>query len=321
MGVAVVDDQGLVERLRELDVRAERLVLRSPAVLAGAVVVEPGLPHRAHPVAAARQPLDLGERLVEPPLGRQPRRLVGVQRDAGDDLVVCLGGLDGPARRPRGRSRSARSGSPRPTRRASSASATGTAGSSRSRAMSRWQWLSTTGCGSASGSGGSSSVARSRAHERCTASYTTRLGTPDRRATSTMACLRGTPSASSSATRAARVAGSVDRLGRGRTLDDDRHLATDTRLGPPGQLGQRAAAYLLVGLGQLTAHGSAAIGPEHLGHRDQASRGCGAATRRTPSCARPRRPPRAVGRAPPPCAAGTPRSRTGRRAARTPRER
>ena len=62
----------------------------------------------------AGQPLDLGERRLELPGGRQPRRLVGVQRDPGDQRVVRCGRLDRPARRRAGRSRSARSGS-RPT--------------------------------------------------------------------------------------------------------------------------------------------------------------------------------------------------------------
>ena len=53
VGVAVVDDQGLVEPLGQVDVPAERLHLRRPAVLAGAEVVEPGLPDRAHARRAA----------------------------------------------------------------------------------------------------------------------------------------------------------------------------------------------------------------------------------------------------------------------------
>ena len=148
----------------------------------------------------------------------------------------------------------------------SSASRTGSAGSSEPRAMSRWQWLSTTGCGSASGRAGRCSrpLTSGAPRRRRRAS-----GTPERRATSTMACLRGTPAASSSATRAARVAGSVTASAGAAPADDDGHLASEARFGPPDQLGQRAAAYLLVGLGQLAAHRTATVGAEHLGHRLQ----------------------------------------------------
>ena len=96
VGVAVVDDQRLVEPLGQVDVRAERLVLRGPAVLAGAEVVEPGLAHRPHlawarPAARSRPARRRGP-------ASQPRRLVGVQRDAGDERVVRRRGLDRPPR-------------------------------------------------------------------------------------------------------------------------------------------------------------------------------------------------------------------------------
>jgi hypothetical protein len=93
VGVAVVDDEGLVEPLGEVDVAAERLLLHRPALLAGAVEVQAGLPHGPHPGVRGGQRLDLGHRVVE---RRQPRSLVGVQGDAGDQGVVRRGRLDRP---------------------------------------------------------------------------------------------------------------------------------------------------------------------------------------------------------------------------------
>ena len=88
VGVSVVDHQGLVEPLGEVDVAPERRDLRRAPLLAGAEVVEPGLPHRANAVVGLRQRLDLGQRILEGPLLVEAGRLVGVQRDAGDQGVV-----------------------------------------------------------------------------------------------------------------------------------------------------------------------------------------------------------------------------------------
>ena len=155
VGVAVVDDQGLVEPLGQVDVPPEGLDLRGPPLGPGAVVVEPGLPHRAHLVVgaapAARSPparrraspvaASLGASLgcsatpatrasyVARRLDRPPRT-----RQVAPDLHdPGHADLASPPRSPR----SVRTATRRP-------------------AMSRWQWLSTTGCGSGSGNGGRS---------------------------------------------------------------------------------------------------------------------------------------------------------------------
>ena len=159
VGVAVVDHQGLVEPLGQVDVPAERLLLHGPPLLAGAEGVEPGLPHRAHLVVRLGQRLDLGH---APRRGRAPaaprwgaaRRRPRARRASPRPRP--------PSARRAGRSRSGRSAVRRPPPPAASASSTGSAGSS-PRPMSRWQWLSTTGCGSGSGAGGRSVTRRHRA--------------------------------------------------------------------------------------------------------------------------------------------------------------
>lgn len=52
-------------------------------------------------------------------------------------------------------------------------------------------------------------------------------------------------------------------------LDDDRDLPAYALGGPGGQCAEAVAPDLLVGLGQLTADGGAAVGAEDLGHRLQ----------------------------------------------------
>ena len=115
VGVAVVDDQRLVEPLGDVDVAAEALLLRRPPLRrrcgrCRARSRRPRAPCRG-PAPAARSP---PERLVERRRLGQPRRLVGVQRDAGDERVVLGCGLRPPSARRAGRSRSARSGARRP---------------------------------------------------------------------------------------------------------------------------------------------------------------------------------------------------------------
>ncbi len=102
----------------------------------------------------AGQRLDLVERRLEPAGRGQPRRLVGVQRDAGDDRLVLRRGLDRPARAGQVAADLHDAGHPDGRGRRQGASST-LSSSSPSRVMSRWQWLSTTGCGSGSGAGGS----------------------------------------------------------------------------------------------------------------------------------------------------------------------
>ena len=119
--------------------------------------------------------------------------------------------------------------------------------------------------------------------------------TPCRAATSAVASLSRTPAADQPLDLGTRSSG-AGRLDRAGPRDDDRDLAADPVGGPGGQLGQPAAAYLLVGLGQLPAHRGRPVGAERLGHRGERRRGAGAAPRRRPSCAA-RRPASASRRA------------------------
>ena len=152
VGVAVVDDQRLVEPLGEVDVPAEGLDLRRPPVLAGAEVVEPGLPDRAHLVVRLREQLDLlhaprrGSRrrpAAAPRWGAARHRRPAASWVRAASTAQCAPGQvtadlhdpgDPDGSRPR-RSRPRRPNQSSPS------------------AMSRWQWLSTTGCGSGSGAG------------------------------------------------------------------------------------------------------------------------------------------------------------------------
>ena len=85
-----------------------------------------------------------------------------------------------------------------------------------------------------------------------------------------MASLRLVPSVSRSATAARRLSGSPARSGPGGGPGDhDRHLAADALRGPGDELGERAAAYLLVRLGQLAADGGGPVVAERLGERRQ----------------------------------------------------
>ena len=121
---------------------------------------------------------------------------------------------------------------------------------------------------------------------RCTASYTSRLGTAAALATSAMAALRGVPSASRAAT-AARQSSGV-----GPTVRTSVAPAT-TRVTSPRtpsaaqatSSASGAAAYLFVGLRQLAAHRSRPVATERLGHRGQRRLG---AVRRLEEHHRPR---------------------------------
>ena len=126
------------------------------------------------------------------------------------------------------------------------------------------------------------------------------------------------PAASRSATAARRLSGSVSRRGRGRAGHDDGHLAAHAVGGPGDEVGERAAPYLLVGLGELAAHGRGPVVAERLGHRGQ--RGLGAVGRleedhRARLVGQAGQPPRALAGL---ARAGSPRSRTGRPAAPRP---
>lgn len=96
MGVAVVDDECAIQRLRKPDVIAEGLLLRGPAIGSGPEVVESGLPHGAH-VRVGRELRDLGEVLLV--LATQTRGVVRVQGDSSDDGREFTCGLDSPSRR------------------------------------------------------------------------------------------------------------------------------------------------------------------------------------------------------------------------------
>ncbi len=98
MGVPVVDGQRLAVLLRQRDVGPEAVLLDLPALLAGAEVVQPGLPHRPHPRAGAGQPVDLGQGRVQLAGRGEDRHLVGMQGHPGHQRGVLLGGVHRPAR-------------------------------------------------------------------------------------------------------------------------------------------------------------------------------------------------------------------------------
>ena len=155
----------------------------------------------------------------------------------------------------------------------------------------------------------------------CTASYTTRLGTPARLATSTIASLRLTRGLLARRRPPRRLVGVVVDRGRRRRPRRPRWSPRRARRRRPRRPGRRAAprrtsSWVLVSSRHTAA---APVGAERLGHRRPAPPPCGAAPRRTtsvrssPASAASRR--RALAR---PCGAGSPRSRTGRPAARRP---
>ncbi|RRR99121.1 hypothetical protein EIW28_10240 [Glycomyces terrestris] len=92
--VPVVDDEGLAAALRDLDVGAEGALLRGPAGLVGAEVVEAGLAERGHARERGGR-VDLGEGRVEV---AQARGVVGVQGGGGQDARVGGRERGGPAR-------------------------------------------------------------------------------------------------------------------------------------------------------------------------------------------------------------------------------
>ena len=141
VGVAVVDDQGLVQPLGEVDVAPERLLLHGPPLL-GRCGSGPGpSPPRPAPVVRSGQPLDLRHRRRRGPSTRgaslgcsaTPATTRGcraaastAQRAPGRSQPICT--MRGDVRRPARRWMAA------PRLDPTSPSA-----------MSRWQWLSTTG--------------------------------------------------------------------------------------------------------------------------------------------------------------------------------
>lgn len=96
VGVAVVDDERAIQLLREPDVIAERLLLRSPAIRSGPEVVESGLPHGPD-VRVGSERGDLGEVLLV--LATQTRSVVRVQGDGRNNGREFTCRLDGPSRR------------------------------------------------------------------------------------------------------------------------------------------------------------------------------------------------------------------------------
>ena len=200
VGVAVVDDERLVEALGQVDVTPEALLLRRPAVLAGAEGVEPGLADGPHLVVGLRELLDLGERLVEAPASASRGASFGcsatpatrascaaaastAQRAPGRSQPICtIRGTPtaaAAARRPpcrASRRRRCRGGSGCRRRGAAAVRGRAVARGRAGRPTSpRWP----PGCGSA----------RLR-RQRWTTSYTSRLGRPARLATSAIASLR-----------------------------------------------------------------------------------------------------------------------------------
>jgi hypothetical protein len=95
--LAVVDHQGLVELVCQLDMATEGTHLLGPAVGWRPEVIEASLTDRPNSHVGG-QIGDFGECLVELALSRQPGRLVGVQRNPGDDRAVLPRCLHSPAR-------------------------------------------------------------------------------------------------------------------------------------------------------------------------------------------------------------------------------
>ena len=182
----------LSSRLARSMCRRNDSYLGGPTLGPGAEVVEPGLADRAHPVVRLRQPLDLGQRLVEPPAAASRGASLGCSATPATSASCSLARPRPPSGRRAGRSRSARSGVRRPPPRAASASrgrrATSPSrdvevavvvddrvrqrlGQRRPLAVARAA-RRPLGCASARVIAGSA--------VRWTASYTTRLGTPAR---------------------------------------------------------------------------------------------------------------------------------------------
>ena len=85
VGVAIVDDQGAVGALGQVDVPAKRFLLHGPAFGGRAEVVQAGLAHRAHATVVDER-LDRRPRLLQrhsPAALDEARCLIGVQGHAG----------------------------------------------------------------------------------------------------------------------------------------------------------------------------------------------------------------------------------------------
>ena len=148
VGVAVVDDQRLVEPLGHRDVRAERA---APAPRGRPRRCGSGRGRSPRPRAPCRAPgqrLDLGERLVEG-AGSAASRGASLGCRATPATSASYVAAASTAHRAPGRSQPICTilGTPTAAARARAASVASQSPS----AMSRWQWLSTTGCGSGFG--------------------------------------------------------------------------------------------------------------------------------------------------------------------------
>ena len=151
-----------------------------------------------------------------------------------------------------------------------------------------------------------------------TASKTARLATPSSRGDGGDRLLAGLAGASRGATRAASVGVGRARGGSPSPGHDDVISPRTSPAAHPASSPSGPRTHLFVGLGEFAAHRGRGGRRRTPRPGRPASRPVGAAPRRTPSCAA-RRPARASSRgARRPCAAGSLRSRTGRRAARRP---
>ena len=226
--VAVVDDQRLAEPLGQVDVPPERLRPAPPGPSSPVRKWSSPVSPTARTSRARRASRSISaQRVVELAGRREPRRLVGVQRHPGDDAVELVGRLDRPAgasrsqpictmrgtptaaaarQRVLGASRLAvrRSRGGSGCRRPGAAAARARAGGRRSRAAPPSP-RSPRGSRRALGHGAS---------PRCTASYTSRLGSPAGCATAAIAVLARRAAGASRSATAARQLGRVG--GRGR---------------------------------------------------------------------------------------------------------
>ena len=263
--------------------RRKDSLLGGAALLAGAEVVQPGLADRADPVARSRRARSISASASSSrPASASAGASLGCSATPATSASWVVAAST--AQRAPGRSQPICTIRVTPTAAACAiASPVGSQEPSGPSAMSRWQWLSTTGCGSGSGGGRAVAARRRRGSRagRCTrpawvAPRRTRPAWAGRRAraTSRIASLRVAPACSSSATSAASDAGS-DGTSTASTCPSTT-IVTSPRTPSAAQaasVGQPGPSYLLVGLGQLPAHGAATVRAERLGHRGQRRRG------------------------------------------------
>ena len=339
VGVAVVDDQRLVEPLGQVDVPAERLVLRGPALRrrCGSGRARSRRPRAPCRAPAASRSISASASSSRPSAASRGASL-GCSATPATSASCARRRLDRP---PRAGQVAADLHDPRvrrPRRRAASASSTGSAGRRRRRRCRGGSGCRRPGAAAARAAAGARGRDAAPARRRPTGSASARSSRPS----SAHAVHRVVhdPLGDAGAPRHLARSPPCGAHPRPRPVGDRGRAASrgvgDRRLparrprrrrwsprrgrrrsAQRDQVGERAAAYLLVGLGQLAA--------------DRRRRG----RRRTP---RPSRPAsravrcgaskntrvrssaasagRAGARAPPPCAAGSPRSRSGRPAAR-----